>query len=85
MMVWIPARGDFEAFYISALHIVSIYTGSASLFIELPRSTISIEYESAEGCQRQCTYFVNACSNVPSPDELALYPKPVGGTIRYHI
>ncbi len=81
MMVWIPPRGNFEACYISAAHIISIYTSSKSLFIELPRTTLAINYESAQECQQACLQFVDACINTPSLEERARYPIPSGGQI----
>ena len=79
-MLHIPPHGIFPGCWINIANIVSIYYAGTSVYIELPRTTSSIEYEADEDARTAARQFVAVAEGDSDVDTSR--PVPISGSIR---
>ena len=78
-MLWVPPRGSLPECWLAVHHIVSIYYGGSSVFIELPRKTVQLGYSTRDEAVKASKCFVDAMANEQTDEKKAEYPTPIGG------
>lgn len=80
-MLYIPPRGDLSGFWVNQSQIISVYTESCTVYIELPRTTIYLTYQKFEDADHAESEIV-CILNINHPDHQREIPTPVSGGFR---
>lgn len=80
-LLWIPPRGSLPQCYVNANHIISLYYGNCSVFIELSnKKTVELSYANNVQAINGWDWFRRCLilgTQIPGD-----YPEPTGGNIR---
>jgi len=79
--LWVPPRGNLPECWLAVHHIVSIYYAGGSVFIELPRKTVQVTYNTRDEAVKAAKCFVDAMAQVQTDVKKAEYPTPIAGSI----
>jgi len=84
VMLWVPPRRNLPECWVAVAHVVSIYYAGSSAFIELPRKTVQLVYNTHDDAVKAAKCFVDAMENEQTAVEKAEYPAPIGGSIGHN-
>ena len=76
------SRGQLSECWLPVRHIISVSHLDASVFIELPRTTVELIYDTSEEAQRAARCYAGAMANEPDSQAKAACPAPVRGNMR---
>lgn len=80
-ILYIPPRGDLSGCWINQSQVVSVYTITLTVFIELPHTTIYLTYETNDDANRAESIII-CILNINHADHQREIPRPVSGGFR---